>query len=142
MATRTQARQTRNQVRGFVLIWTFITLAMGMATFLAIYFAYQPQIELSAPSVANNSNNTGGSVVVIESQTPLPATETPLPLPTSTPMAEPTTEEVVAVAQAATEIPPTAEPEPTFVPPDEDETFRVGIQIQVPPDLNPDVMNG
>lgn len=142
MATRTQARQTRNQVRGFVLIWTFITLAMGMATFLAIYFAYQPQIELSAPSVANNSNNTGSSVVVIESQTPLPATETPLPLPTSTPMAEPTTEDVVAVAQAATEIPPTAEPEPTFVPPDEDETFRVGIQIQVPPDLNPDVMNG
>ncbi len=142
MTTRTQARQTRNQVRGFVLIWTFITLAMGMATFLAIYFAYQPQIELSAPSVANNSNNTGGSVVVIESQTPLPATETPLPLPTSTPMVAPTTEEVVAVAQAATEIPPTAEPEPTFVPPDEDETFRVGIQIQVPPDLNPDVMNG
>lgn len=142
MTTRTQAKQTQNQVRGFVLIWTFITLAMGMATFLAIYFAYQPQIELSAPSVANNSNNTGGSLVVIESQTPLPATDTPVPLPTSTPMAEPTENEAVAVAQAATEIPPTAEPEPTFVPPDEDETFRVGIQIQVPPDLNPDVMNG
>lgn len=142
MATRTQAKQTQNQVRGFVLIWTFITLAMGMATFLAIYFAYQPQIELSSPLVANNSNNTGGSLVVIESQTPLPSTDTPVPLPTSTPMTEPTAEEAVAVAQAATEIPPTSEPEPTFVPPDEDETFRVGIQIQVPPDLNPDVMNG
>lgn len=146
MATRTQNRQTRKQVRGFVFIWTFITLAMGMATFIAIYYAYQPQIEASAQEVANNSDNSGSSVIVIESQTPLPATDTPVPLPTNTP--EPTQEEVVAVAQAVTEIPPTdipaptEEPQPTFVPPDEDETFRVGIQIQIPPDLNPDVMNG
>ena len=84
MATRTQAQQTRNQVRGFVLIWTFITLAMGMATFLAIYYAYQPQLDFEPPVVANNSNNSSGSVVVIESQTPLPATDTPIPLPTDT----------------------------------------------------------
>ena len=70
----TQTYKTRNQVRGFVLIWTFITLAMGMATFLAIYFAYQPEIEASIQSVANNSNNSSGQVVVIESQTPLPVT--------------------------------------------------------------------
>ncbi|GAB5493334.1 MAG: hypothetical protein Phog2KO_35490 [Phototrophicaceae bacterium] len=149
MATQTQARQTRRQVRGFVLIWTFITLAMGMATFLAIYFAYQPQIEVSAQTVADNSsNNTGGAVVVIESQTPLPATNTSVPVVANTSIPEPTEAEVVAVAQANTEIPatdipaPTDLPAPTFVPPDEDETFRVGIQIQVPPDLNPDVMNG
>lgn len=151
MATKSKAQQTKGQVRGFVLIWTFITLAMGMATFLAIYYAYQPQIEVSAQEVADNSNNTGAAVVVIESQTPLPVTETAIPLPTDTAIPLPTendeTEEAVAVAQAATEtdVPteaPTDIPQPTPVPPDEDETFRVGIQIQVPQDQNPDVMNG
>jgi hypothetical protein len=32
-------QQARGQVRGFVVIWTFITLVMGLATFLAIFFA-------------------------------------------------------------------------------------------------------
>ncbi|MGJ3240202.1 MAG: hypothetical protein ACFE0Q_15955 [Anaerolineae bacterium] len=144
MATRSQVQQTRNQVRSFVLIWTFITLAMGMATFLAIYYAYQPNIELPSQIVAgNNSNNSGGGIVVIESQTPLPATETPLPQPTEVP--QETEEEAVAVAQAATEIPteaPTNTPEPTPVPPDGDETFRVGTQIQTVPDLNEEAMTG
>jgi len=142
MATRTQAQQTKSQVRGFILVWTFITLAMGMATFLAIYYAYNPNIEASSQSIASNLNNSGGAVVVIESQTPLPATDTPIPAPTNIPA---TAEEVVAVAQAATEIPtlePTETPQPTALPPDEDETFDVGIQIQPPPDLDPQVMEG
>ncbi|MGB7341402.1 MAG: hypothetical protein WBC91_21075 [Phototrophicaceae bacterium] len=142
MATRTQAQQTKSQVRGFILVWTFITLAMGMATFLAIYYAYNPNIESTSQSIASNLNNSGGAVVVIESQTPLPATDTPIPAPTNIPA---TAEEVVAVAQAATEIPtlePTEIPQPTALPPDEDETFDVGIQIQPPPDLDPQVMEG
>ncbi|MEM9952308.1 MAG: hypothetical protein AAF846_11935 [Chloroflexota bacterium] len=145
MATRTPKQQTRNQVRGFVVVWTFITLVMGLATFLAIYYAYNPNIEVSAQTIAQDNSNSGGSVVIIESQTPLPATETPVPLPTETPVPteEEADEESVAVAQAATEVPPpTNTPEPTPVPPDEDETFNVGIQIQVPPDQNPDVMQG
>lgn len=150
MATQAQVRQTRNQVRNFVLVWTFITLIMGMATFLAIFFTYRPQIEFSPQVAANNNDDGSGSLVLIASQTPLPATQTPIPLPTDTAIPMPTEEdseaadsEAVAVVQAATEAPePTNEPEPTAVPPDEDERFRVGIQVQVPPDLNPDVMNG
>lgn len=147
MTTQQQVRKTRQQVRGFVFIWTFITLIMGLATFLAIYFAYQPDIVNASDVIASSANNNDGQVVVIASQTALP-TEPPTdtPIPSDTPTAAPTT-----VAQVATDLPtdsptepppPTDMPEPTFVPPDKDETFMVGIQIQVPQDLNQDVMNG
>ncbi|MEO0599059.1 MAG: hypothetical protein AAF126_23320, partial [Chloroflexota bacterium] len=152
MATQTQTMQTRKQVRGFVLIWTFLTLLMGGATFLAIYFAYDPQLQASLPAVPNNSGD-GNSVVVIASQTALPATDVPtaIPSPTEDESAAATAEEesavaeeAVAVAQVATEALPTPSPtpEPTAVPPDEDERFQVGIQVQVPPDFNGDVMEG
>lgn len=144
MATQQQIRKTRQQVRGFVLIWIFITLIMGLATFLAIYFAYQPDIANTSDVIASAANNSNAQVVVIASQTSLP-TEPPTEtaIPSDTPTAAPTT-----VAQVATDVPPsetpppTDTPQPTAVPPDEDETFMVGIQIQVPQDLNADVMNG
>lgn len=143
MTKSNQIRKTHQQVRGFVFIWTFITLIMGLATFLAIYFAYQPDIVNVSDLVNGGNNLSSGQVVVIASQTPLP-TEPPTAtlIPSDTPTNVPTT-----VAQVATEvpteiIPATNTPEPTAVPPDEDETFMVGVQIQVPQDLNPDVMNG
>lgn len=148
MATPVQARQTRSQVRNFVLMWTLLTLIMGLATFLAIFYAYRPQLLPESQAIVNNGNNeSAGAVVSIASQTPLPATETAIPLPTETLIPSPTTkteDTSVAVAQAApTETPaPTEPPAPTAVPPDEDERFRLGIQVQIPPDLNPDVMNG
>lgn len=144
MATKNQMQRTNQQVRGFVLIWTFITLIMGLATFMAIYFAYTPVIADDGIIVADNSQS--GDLVVIASQTPLPVTpsETPIPLPTETPKAaEPATQENPVVAQAATDVPaPSETPAPTMVPPDQDRVFMAGIQIQVPPSLNPDEMNG
>lgn len=168
MATQTQsatgkvrpaaARQTQRQVRNFVLIWTFITLIMGLATFVAIYFAYQPNINTANAEVALNNNNNPSSdpVLVIASPTVLPTevlpTSSPVPPtdvptdtpPTDAPVENDTTTEGVAVAQVdPTDVPTnTPEPAPTFTPPDEDETFRVGIQVQVPGDFNPDVMEG
>ncbi|MEL6308542.1 MAG: hypothetical protein AAFQ52_10405, partial [Chloroflexota bacterium] len=102
MATQTQTMQTRKQVRGFVLIWTFLTLLMGGATFLAIYFAYDPQLQASLPAVPNNSGD-GNSVVVIASQTALPATDVPtaIPSPTEDESAAATAEEESAVAEEA-----------------------------------------
>lgn len=140
--TRIMQRQTRSQIRGFIVIWTFVTMLMGLATFMAIYFTYRLPI-VNASEVAL-SNNTGGGnpLIVLPSSTPLPfQSPTPTPIPTNVPAS-------AAVAQVAT-IPFTAEPTdlpaPTDTPaplPDEDETFRVGIQVQVPQDLNADVMNG
>ena len=59
MAIPNQAQRTRQQVSGFVFIWTFITLIMGLATFLAIYFAYQPTIEPEQIIAANNNDGNG-----------------------------------------------------------------------------------
>ena len=42
-------RQSRGQVRGFVIIWTFITLIMGLATFLAIFLAARQNVETELP---------------------------------------------------------------------------------------------
>jgi len=143
MTAVSQQNKVRNQVRGFVLIWTFITLVMGLITFLAIYFTYRlPGSAASEVALVNPVNNSG-DIVVLPSSTPFP-TNTPqpattTPLPSQTPQEEETVDESVAVAQAATEIPqPTSTPPPL---PDEDETFMPGIQVQVPQDLNPDVMN-
>lgn len=137
MATTSPKQRTHNQVRGFVIVWTFITLIMGLATFFAIYITYQVPSSASGNTVA--LANAGDRLVVIASQTPAP-TNTPQPT-------QPPTDEPVAVAQAATEsptevIPPTNTPEPTPIPPDEDPTFQIGIQVQTPQDLNRDVLIG
>lgn len=137
MATLAQKQRARRQMRGFIIIWTFITMVMGLATFLAIYFTYRlPSEDGTAVALSNQTNGGNNPVVVVPSNTPLPTEP-----PTATPVL---TETPVAVAQAATEV-PTNTPGPTNTPqplPDEDETFQVGIQVQVPPDLNVDVTSG
>lgn len=149
-------RQTRRQVRGFVISWTLITLMMGMIIFLAIYFtARQPDIA-SPQQIADTRSNDIGPAAIIASNTPRPTSEedtqaiASTPVPTDEPAAPDDTadtdNEAQAVAQAPTDPPPpTPEPTaipPTPVPPDEDETFTVGTQLQVPQDLNADVLNG
>jgi polysaccharide biosynthesis protein PslG len=144
MAAKTQMQRTSQQVRGFVLIWTFITLIMGLATFLAIYFAYQPAVQEEGIAIADS--NQSGDVVVIASATPLPVTpsDTPIPLPTMTPASEQAVAtDPLAIAQVASNTPaPSDTPQPTLVPPDQDRVFMSGVQIQIPPSLNPDEMNG
>ncbi len=146
MASLTRNQKTRRQLRGFVVVWTFITFLMGLATFVAIFFASRPIVPTVEVASGASGGDNSGQVVVIASPTSRATSTT---APTNTPEALPTDvpeEESVVVAQAATETTaPTETPAPTDTPaplPDEDETFRVGIQLQVPQDLNPDVMNG
>lgn len=138
----------RKQMRNFVIVWIFITFVLGVATFLAIYFAYSPQeSNESALNVAVDLNNGADVVVVLPSITakptdPVTPTQTASPEPTTDTaveaVAEATTSESadgLAVAQAATEA--IVLPSPTPLPV-EDERFQLGIQVQESPDYNPD----
>jgi hypothetical protein len=133
-------QQARGQVRGFVVIWTFITLIMGLATFLAIFFAARQPLPEETP--LGQFGGGGDPVVVISSQTPLPTlppTATLIPAATNTTAVQPT-----QVAQVNTEA-PTETPAPTNTPPplpDEDDVFQVGVQVQVPQDLDAGLLGG
>ncbi len=120
-------RQTQRQLGAFVLVWTFITLAMGLATFMAIYFTYSSP---NAPREDDNFNVALSQPLVIPSQTPLPMTPTP-------------TIEPQVVAQFVTPTPSLPAPaavSPTPTPtlaPAFDDRFDVGIQVQFSLDFNP-----
>lgn len=128
MATNTlRIKQTQRQLRSFVLVWTFITLVMGLATFMAIYFTYSSP---NAPRDDENLNVALSQPLVIPSQTPLPVTPSP-------------TVEAQVVAQFVTPTPSVPAPEaasPTPLPtlaPAFDNRFEVGIQVQFSLDFNP-----
>jgi polysaccharide biosynthesis protein PslG len=140
MATLSRVRQTRRQVRTFVLVWGAITLLMGMATFLAIYFTYRsanaPDNNLSVALGAPDN----GQPVTIPSITPQPVTATHTALPTIAP-----TQAVVAqvvASETATDVPPpTATATPTEIPPAQYDGFEVGIQVQFSLDMNPNTQD-
>jgi hypothetical protein len=128
MATNTlRVKQTQRQLRSFVLVWTFITLVMGLATFMAIYFTYTSP---NAPRDDENLNVALSQPLMIPSQTPLPVTPSP-------------TVEPQVVAQFVTPTPSLPAPEaasPTPLPtlaPAFDNRFEVGIQVQFSLDFNP-----
>ena len=145
----------RKQIRGFVIIWTAITFIMGLATFLAIYFTYNQELnplvgdDSNRPITLGNSNRpannegAGSVVVVFASITPEPS-HTPSPAPATATVAE-------VVQQAVVGENPTEEPLPTTTPtetplptatvtplPVDDKRFQVGIQVEQSPDFNPD----
>ncbi|MGB1288866.1 MAG: hypothetical protein ACPG7F_20200, partial [Aggregatilineales bacterium] len=150
MATNYRAK-ARRQMRVFVMVWTFITLLMGLATFLAIYFTYnndllvfaadpQPiqaaalQDASATEEIGTEDLNVAPGVAAVVTDTVPAATALPtLVAATSVPLPVAATSfggdaGVVAMAQAeATEMMPTAEP--TLLPVN-DETFDVGIQLQ------------
>ncbi len=149
MATR---QLVRKQIRGFILVWTLITLVMGVATFLAIASTYNslsladldPSSNLALP-LGNNTtpstNGEGDAIVVLPSIQP-EATFTPLP--TQTPVAvaqaaETNTPEVVATEEPTMELTPTVTP---TTPPINDTAFQVGIQVQAVPDFNQEFQDG
>ena len=137
----TQPVKARRQVRNFVIIWTFITLIMGMATFLAIYFTYSPQAESSRVSVALPPD-TGDALIVLPSVTAPAATNTPPVTPTNA-ATQVVTDALVLNATAT--IPATETPLPTPTPtllPAEDERYAVGIQVQYSLDFNADNQDG
>ncbi len=129
------------QIRGFVFIWLSITFVVGLSTFLAIYFTYNPSaadpgssnpLPLESPE-PESPEEEPAPAIVLPSVTPEP-TSTPTPV---TP--EPT---VPVMAQEATDVPrSTSTPIPSQTPtllPVVDMRYQVGIQVQQSPDFNPD----
>ncbi|MDZ4672042.1 MAG: hypothetical protein SH821_14315 [Phototrophicales bacterium] len=147
MAKRTTVKR---QIRGFAVMWTAISLTIGLAVFFAIYLTY----------------SGGESPLSAQSNVSLPATPTPRPAnPTITPQIRPSqtpqTDAGIIVAQVAQETPATEETtapsntpvavaqvqqEPTNPPaptatllPVNQTDFVVSIQVQNSVDANPDV---
>ncbi len=134
--TRQQYLRARRQMRGFILVWTFITLSVGLSTFLAIYFTYTPpgNADTGTPFVPG-----APAQAVVMQVTPLPTnTALPTALPTNT---LPATVE----AQAAATLPATEPPTPTIKPtlrPVDNKNFQVGIQVQHSLDFNKENNDG
>ncbi len=140
--TTTTAARTRvnRQLRGFVLIWTGITIVMGACTFIAIYAAYGALAQNPGSGERNNL------ALPIATNTAEVAAVKPTTIPTRqiassvTATLQPTAA-VVAQAQAAsTETQPPA-PTATLLPV-RDKRYQVGIQVQQSLDFNPDNQDG
>ena len=133
------------QIRGFVFIWLSITFVVGLSTFLAIYFTYNP-------SAVDPGSSNPLPLERLEPETPeedpapaiiLPSV-TPEPTPTSTPVTPEATvpymaEEVASIPTSTKTLVPS--PTPTLLPVD-DMRYQVGIQVEHSPDLNPDNQDG
>ncbi|MCA9886111.1 MAG: hypothetical protein H6670_04775 [Anaerolineaceae bacterium] len=138
--------RTRKRLRGFILVWTFVTLVMGFATFIAIYFAYPLVTGLGASeNVALPPQDNGADVVLVQPSITPAETAVPTEAPTEVP-AEEETEEPVEVAQEPTLVAQSVQastptPEPT-VPPVDVDHFEAGIQVQYSLDFNPDNQDG
>ena len=144
MATRTVVR---SQVRGFVLVWMMITLLVGIATFFAIYVAYDVSSSRSDTTSPLSPNNDSAAVAAIPTSnaTPVPTREIP-------PTVEPTPVPVVAAQSANNETSQSSEEsaqgsggsepsteEEEALPPIAQTEFTPGIQVQNSIDLNPEV---
>lgn len=151
MAARNLSRK-RRQVRSFMLIWTFITVLVGVATFFAIYIA-SPSFIVgnSAGSEFGLPTDEGQQVAAAgtEEGAPRRVTATSRP-PTNTPAPTQTTAVTQAiVAQSATQTPtsePTATntpaPTATPLPVDTKGQFFLATQVQYSLDFNPDNQDG
>ncbi|MBC7813065.1 MAG: hypothetical protein H7175_18050 [Burkholderiales bacterium] len=154
MATRTRARR---QLRGFVLIWTAITLIMGACTFVAIYMAYGAiatgsdtgslsNVALALPDAAA-STSTPASSQQVAAQVTTAAEITATVIPTrNLPSRTPTTEATLTTEfqmQAVVEPTETEPPPPTATQlPVDHRVFEVGIQVQESVDGNQELWMG
>ena len=119
------------QIRGFVIIWLAITALVCMATFLAVYFTYNPdEFDLGSsnpfPLDSPDADTEPDEVLLI-----LPSAS---PQPTHTPTVPPPSATLPVFEDEANAIPPpteapTATPQPTPFPVNE-LSFQVGIQVQ------------
>jgi hypothetical protein len=131
----TQTLRLRRRVRVFALIWSLITILMGVSTFIAIYMVYG--LATSPRNNVTDSGNVAIPVVATNTQA-APVAVVNTAIPTVQPTVVPPTATIQAVVQAATEVEPTeAPPTPTTLPVN-DQRFQAGTQVQVSPDLNPD----
>jgi polysaccharide biosynthesis protein PslG len=128
-------QRQKRQVRGFVVAWSLITLLVGLATFAAIYLAYDLFNQGGRPPGAMRNVAIAPST---EDANSVISTNTPFPTRQLTREATQAPTDPAAVAQAATNA-PTDMPQPTLLP-IEVTRFELGTQVQVPPDLNPELM--
>lgn len=128
MTMETPAVQPKNkrrrQMRSFALVWTVITLVIGLASFAAIFFA-------TGWLLPDGLDSAIVSAAEITTPTPRPTTEA-TPIPQVQAVVQQPTSPPVAVAQqatvAATDAPePTPEPTLSFI---EQTDFDFGIQVQ------------
>ncbi len=158
MASRTMVR---SQVRGFAVVWTSITIIIGIATFFAIYVAYDAEADDTTAESPITQEPAAAAVVPTIDATPVPTgeilpTNTPIP-PSETPVevaqaveeesveAEeeaPAEEDIGSAAALEQEDPPEPEPEPTpepTLPPMARDDFQLSIQVQRSIDGNPEI---
>lgn len=115
------------QIRGFVIAWLAITALVCMATFLAVYFTYNPQ-DLD-PASSNPLPLDEPEAAVPETAPLVLPSASPQPTFTPSPMA-------AALADAAeAELNPTATAMPTPLPV-QLMRFQVGIQVEHSSDFN------
>jgi hypothetical protein len=129
----TQQIRRRRQIRSFILVWGVITLITGVCTFIAIYWAYGAfNLGTRGSSAAMRNvaippaSNAAG--VIIPTNTPFPTRQLTREATSVPPTQAP------AVAQAATNAPAAT------LSPIQVTRFELGTQVQVPPDLNPELM--
>lgn len=141
MAARARVRR---QIRGFVLIWSLLTVLVGVLTFAAIYVAYgtintRSMNSAAIRNVALASGQNPTSVarqVIVSTSTPFPTRQ---PLSAVTPTDEEasgdaTEEGGSGLAEATEEAPAAPTATPTQLPVDVDR-FELGTQVQVSYDL-------
>jgi hypothetical protein len=132
MASSSRTR-FRKQVRGFVLIWTGLTLAVAAATFIAIYITYNPDAtggvnmrdvalpaETSAPILDSRAATANAALLLA---TRVRATADAQFAALTATAAAPTAGAQVAAL-------PTVVPDATARPVDE-RRFQLGVQVQV-----------
>lgn len=127
------------QIRVFIIAWLLITFIMVTATFLAIYFSYDPSdiaLSSSNPLPLGDSEDDEPAVeavLVLPSASPQPV-HTPTLIPASATMP-------VYFEEATLAPPPTHTPTTTPIPPPlpvDDVAYQVGIQVEHSPDFNPE----
>ena len=125
------------QIRGFVIIWLAITGLVCMATFLAVYFTYNPGEFDQGSSNPLPLDSPDADAEPDEVLLVLPSAS---PQPTPTPAVPPPSPTVPVLEDEATALPPPTEaPTVTPVPtpfPVEETSFQVGIQVQESLSLN------
>jgi len=125
------------QIRGFVITWLAITILVCLATFLAVYFTYNPEeLDLASSNPLPLAEPEANS----ESEEALILQPSASPLPTITPASAPPSPTASAPLPAADGGPnpieaATATSLPTL-PPVDVMRYQVGIQVEQSPDFN------
>ncbi len=134
MATSVKSR-FRKQVRGFVFVWTGLTVVLALGTFIAIYLAYgsitpTPGSRLGNLAIPETETSVAQVSTATEAVAPTATTATVTEAaPTTDTSTESTVEDANGAEVAALSVNNAA---PTATPlPSESDVFELGVQVQV-----------